>query len=203
MAPPLHPGTHQPLGPDDLAPLFPMALILQEVSRSARSRFPARCARSTRSGVPRRSSAPAAWSRPSIRPPISTTNTRASAPPARTSPTPPSPGLLQQDGRHQAPLHRDRRRPVGLVAGHGLRLLRPGVQGLHGARQLRPEALPPRHDGDLRRLRHRQPQHRDRVRPRHPRRSIPTPTARSASPFQRPSRSPPKTPTPSTPSAAC
>ncbi len=30
--PPLHPGTHQPLGPDDLAPLFPMALIGQEVS---------------------------------------------------------------------------------------------------------------------------------------------------------------------------
>ena len=30
--PPLHPGTGQPLGPDDLAPLFPMALILQEVS---------------------------------------------------------------------------------------------------------------------------------------------------------------------------
>ncbi len=32
MAPPLHPGTGQPLGPDDLAPLFPMALIEQEVS---------------------------------------------------------------------------------------------------------------------------------------------------------------------------
>ena len=31
-APPLHPGTLQPLGPDDLAPLFPMSLILQEVS---------------------------------------------------------------------------------------------------------------------------------------------------------------------------
>jgi tryptophan synthase beta chain len=31
-APPLHPGTHQPIGPDDLAPLFPMALIGQEVS---------------------------------------------------------------------------------------------------------------------------------------------------------------------------
>ncbi|MDQ4037832.1 MAG: TrpB-like pyridoxal phosphate-dependent enzyme [Actinomycetota bacterium] len=30
--PPLHPGTHQPVGPDDLAPLFPMALIEQEVS---------------------------------------------------------------------------------------------------------------------------------------------------------------------------
>ncbi len=31
-APVLHPGTGQPIGPDDLAPLFPMALIEQEVS---------------------------------------------------------------------------------------------------------------------------------------------------------------------------
>jgi len=30
--PPLHPGTGQPVGPDDLAPLFPAALIEQEVS---------------------------------------------------------------------------------------------------------------------------------------------------------------------------
>ncbi|MBV9230973.1 MAG: TrpB-like pyridoxal phosphate-dependent enzyme [Chloroflexi bacterium] len=31
-APVLHPGTKQPVGPADLAPLFPMALIMQEVS---------------------------------------------------------------------------------------------------------------------------------------------------------------------------
>ena len=30
--PPLHPGTREPVGPDDLAPLFPMALIEQEMS---------------------------------------------------------------------------------------------------------------------------------------------------------------------------
>jgi len=30
--PPLHPATRQPVGPDDLAPLFPMALIGQEVT---------------------------------------------------------------------------------------------------------------------------------------------------------------------------
>ncbi len=30
--PPLHPGTKEPAGPDDLSPIFPMALILQEVS---------------------------------------------------------------------------------------------------------------------------------------------------------------------------
>ena len=33
-APPvMHPGTGQPIGPQDLAPLFPMALIKQEVSQ--------------------------------------------------------------------------------------------------------------------------------------------------------------------------
>ncbi|MGE3286769.1 MAG: TrpB-like pyridoxal phosphate-dependent enzyme [Pseudonocardia sp.] len=32
LQPPLHPGTREPVGPDDLAPLFPMALIGQEVS---------------------------------------------------------------------------------------------------------------------------------------------------------------------------
>ncbi|MDR3436250.1 TrpB-like pyridoxal phosphate-dependent enzyme [Telmatospirillum sp.] len=30
--PPLHPGTGKPIGPDDLAPIFPMAVIEQEVS---------------------------------------------------------------------------------------------------------------------------------------------------------------------------
>jgi tryptophan synthase beta chain len=32
LAPPLHPATREPVGPDDLAPLFPMAVIGQEVS---------------------------------------------------------------------------------------------------------------------------------------------------------------------------
>lgn len=34
VLPPLHPGSKQPIGPEDLAPLFPMALIKQEVSQS-------------------------------------------------------------------------------------------------------------------------------------------------------------------------
>ena len=37
---PLHPGTHQPLGPADLAPLFPMALIAQEVSQEREIEIP-------------------------------------------------------------------------------------------------------------------------------------------------------------------
>jgi len=33
LQPPLHPGTLQPMGPDDLAPLFAQELIMQEVSQ--------------------------------------------------------------------------------------------------------------------------------------------------------------------------
>jgi tryptophan synthase beta chain len=40
QAPPLHPGTHQPLSPADLAPLFPMALIMQEVSTEREIEIP-------------------------------------------------------------------------------------------------------------------------------------------------------------------
>jgi len=36
----LHPGTLQPVGPDDLAPLFPMALIMQEVSMEREIEIP-------------------------------------------------------------------------------------------------------------------------------------------------------------------
>jgi len=40
LQPVLHPGTGRPVGPDDLAPLFPMALILQEVSEEAEIPIP-------------------------------------------------------------------------------------------------------------------------------------------------------------------
>ena len=36
----LHPGTLQPIGPADLAPLFPMELILQEVSTEREIEIP-------------------------------------------------------------------------------------------------------------------------------------------------------------------
>jgi tryptophan synthase beta chain len=39
--PPLHPGTRAPIGPDDLAPLFPMALIEQEVTGERYVEIPA------------------------------------------------------------------------------------------------------------------------------------------------------------------
>ncbi len=41
LAPPLHPATLKPLGPEDLAPIFPMGLILQEVSTEREIEIPA------------------------------------------------------------------------------------------------------------------------------------------------------------------
>ena len=40
LPPVLHPGTGEPIGPDDLAPLFPMEVILQEVSTEERIEIP-------------------------------------------------------------------------------------------------------------------------------------------------------------------
>ena len=40
LSPVLHPGTLKPVGPDDLAPLFPMALIGQEVSQEREIEIP-------------------------------------------------------------------------------------------------------------------------------------------------------------------
>ena len=79
-------------------------------------------------------------------------------------------GLLQQAGGGEEAHHRDRRRPMGLVARLRRRPVRPRGQGLHGQGLLRPEALSAGADGDLRGDLRRQPEQRDQLRPRHPRR---------------------------------
>jgi len=40
LDPPLHPGTKQPLKPEDLAPLFPPELIKQEMSSESMIEIP-------------------------------------------------------------------------------------------------------------------------------------------------------------------
>ena len=131
--PPLHPGTGQPIGPADLAPLFPMALIEQEVSSERWIEIPDEVREVYR-----------LW-RPSPllpRPPPGAGARDAGAHLLQVRGRQPGrlpqaehrrgPGLLQQAGGHPPPGHRDRRRPVGLVAGLRLRAVRPGVHRLHG-----------------------------------------------------------------------
>ena len=40
LPPPLHPGTREPIGPDALAPIFPMGVIMQEVSQERMIEIP-------------------------------------------------------------------------------------------------------------------------------------------------------------------
>ena len=90
--PVLHPGTGQPIGPDDLAPLFPMDLILQEVSTDREIADPRGGPRRAAAvATRRRCIAPTGWSAPSARARASTTRTRVCLRPVRTSRTPPLP----------------------------------------------------------------------------------------------------------------
>ena len=167
----LHPATVEPIGPADLAPLFPMALILQEVSHRPRDRDP-------RAGPRGLHALPAepAVSGPSAREGARYAGAHLLQVRGRQPGRQPqaehraAAGLLQQGGGRRAAGDRDRRGPVGQRPGVRRRLLRPRGQGLHGPRELRPEAVPADPDGDLRRGGRRQPVADDELRPGRPRR---------------------------------
>ena len=194
--PPLHPGTMAPAGPEDLGAIFPMALILQEVSAEPEVEVPEAVREAYKLWRPtplyraRRLEAeldtpariyykyegvsPAGSHKPNTAVPQAYENAQA--------------GIRKLT-------HRDRRGAVGLVAGLRVPALRPGVRGLHGRLVLRPEALPALDDADVGRdgaplalARRRSP-------------AAPTPARRPGrwgSPSPRPSRSPPRTRTPTT-----
>ena len=142
--PPLHPARRQPVGPDDLAPLFPMALIGQEVTGERYIEIPGgvldvyrlwrpsplfRAHRLEKAlGTPARiyykyeGVSPAGSHKPNTAVPQAYYNDQE--------------GIAAAD-------HRDRRRPVGQRAGVRLRPVRHRVRGLAGRRLVRAEAVPP------------------------------------------------------------
>ena len=81
--------------------------------------------------------------------------------------------------------------------------VRPRGQGLHGPRELRPEAVPADPHGDVRRRGRRQPVARPRTTGARSSARRPTARARSGSPSAKPSRTPPPVTTPSTRWARC
>src|SRR6266508_5180634 len=74
--PPLHPGTKEPITPDLLAPLFPEALILQEISTEQWIDLPGPVLDIYRLWRPTRFTGRSGWSRRSRPPPASTSSTR-------------------------------------------------------------------------------------------------------------------------------
>ena len=171
--PVLHPGTGQPVGPEDLAPLFPMDLILQEViAPTSTSTSPTRCSTSTGCGGRARCSGRTGWRRRSARPariyykyegvsPAGSHKPNTSVPQAYYNAKAGIKKLTTETGAG----------PVGHGAGVRLRAVRPRVRGLAGAGVVRPEALPQDDDRDLRRHRAPEPVGPHRGRPRDPRRA--------------------------------
>ena len=157
--PVLHPGTGQPIGPDDLAPLFPMALIGQVVSKDREIEIPEpvhRClpAVSPEPAVP---GAPARACPRYAGPHLLQVRGRqpVGQPQAEHGP---AAGVLQQ-GRGGDPAgDRDRGRAVGERPRIRRCDVRARGQGLHGPRELRPEAVPPDPHGDVRGPGRRQPE---------------------------------------------
>ena len=155
LPPVIHPGTGQPIGPADLAPLFPMELIKQEVSQERWIEHSgARYGTSTGSGGRRRSTARGASSRRSIRRRTSTTSTRACSPAGSHKPnTAVAQAYFNKAGRRRSAWRR-RRAPVSGAARSrmacrffGLECKVYMVQGLLPA-----EAVPPDPHADVRRV---------------------------------------------------
>ena len=205
--PMLHPGTMQPIGPEDLAPLFPMALIMQEVSEDAEIAIPEEVLDILQ---------PLAADAPLPRPPAREGDRHALArifykyegvSPAGSHK--PNTAVAQayynkQEGRTRIATETGAG-PVGKRAGVRLPADRPRVHGLHGARS-RYEQKPYRALDDPRLGRRGRPQSRPTetnagraVLAEHPGLA----RAAWASRSPRRSRTPPTATTPPTRSAAC
>ena len=131
--PVLHPGTGQPVGPDDLAPLFPMQIILQEVSTDRAIAIPEEVRRSTGSGG-RRRSIRARRLESALETPARIYYKYEGVSPDRLAQAEHGgrAGVLQQGRGREAAHDRDRRRAVGLGARVRGRDLRPRGRRLHG-----------------------------------------------------------------------
>ena len=202
--PVLHPGTGEPVGPDDLAPLFPMALIQQEVSEEAEIAIPG--------GDPRHvqplasdAALPGAPARAGRRDEVADLLQVRGRQPARQPQAEHRrrAGVLQQAGGPDAALDRDRRRPVGERARVRVQADRPRVQGLHGSHLVRAEAVSALDDPAVGRGDRREPFAATRRAGARSSRSFPTRPAASGSRSRRRSRTRRSATTRRTRSAAC
>ena len=120
--PPLHPGTQQPIGPADLAPLFPMGSSSRRSRPSGTSTSPARCWTSTGSGGP--AALPGSPAREGARDPGPDLLQVRGCFPGRLAQAEHvrAAGLLQRPGGREEAHDRDRRWPMGHGAGFRLPL---------------------------------------------------------------------------------
>ncbi len=188
-APVLHPGTGQPIGPADLAPLFPMALIGQEVSTEREIEIPEPVREVYKLYRPSPLFRAHRLERVLDTPAHIYYKYEGGSPAGSHKPnTAIAQAFYNQQEGIEADRHRDRRRPVGQRPGVRRRPLRPRGQGLHGPGELRPEAVPADPDGDLWRVGGAESQRDHELRPAPSWRSTPTAQVHSGSRSARRSR---------------
>ena len=204
LPPPLHPATRQPIGPEALAPIFPMGLIAQEVSQERLIEIPDEVRDIYRLYRPS----------PMFR-------ARAFEEALDT------PAHIYYKSEHVSPVGSHKLNTAIMQAyvnkQEGVKRLatetgagqwgsalvvrvqadRPRVHGLHGPDQLRPEAVPADHDEDVRRRRRGQPVAARRRPAATSSRATRTRRAASASPSPKRWRTRRSATTRSTRSAAC
>ena len=148
--PVLHPGTLEPVTPDFLSVLFPMELILQEISTERYIEIPEEVREIYKLYRPTPLLRARRLEKALDTPAHIYYKYEGVSPAGSHKPNTAIPqAYLQQNRRHKSPDHRNRRRAVGLGPGDGLQLLRSGPGSLHGQGLLPPETLPAHPDGNL------------------------------------------------------
>jgi len=165
LHPPLHPGTGQPIKPEDLEQIFPLNLVEQELSTERWIDIPDEVLDKLLLWRPTPLQRARNLEKYLQTPAKIYYKNEGSAPPGATSPIPPSPRPTTTSSLASSGSPLKRSGTVGLGPRPELPPLWPGMQGLHGAGELRAEAVPPPDDADLGRRMRAQPQPGHRVRP--------------------------------------
>ncbi len=202
--PPLHPGTHQPAGPDDLAPLFPMGLIAQEMSMEPTIEIPDEVREIYKLWRPTPLLRAARWEK-ALGTPAKIYFKYEGASPAGSHK--PNTAVAQAWYNKQEGITKLTTETGAGQWGSALALrcpdVRHGMPRLHGQGVLLPEALPPQHDPGVGRGSHPQPLRYHRIRAVPSWRRIRIRRAAWASPSARRWSWPPSAMTPTTRSARC
>ena len=149
--PPLHPGTREPIGPADLAPLFPESLIMQEVSTERWIDIPGPVLDVYRLWRPTPLYRARRLEQALQTPAHIYFKYEGTSPAGSHKPnTAIAQAYYNKEAGDPAAHHRDRGRAVGVGAVVRLPGLRAGVPGVHGEGLVPAEAVPAGVHGDVR-----------------------------------------------------
>ena len=147
LAPVISPRTMQPVTPEEMLAIFPMALIEQEMSQQRWIDIPDEVREIYKLWRPSPLFRAHRLEKALGTPAKIYYKYEGGSPAGSHKPNSAIPqAYYNKTGRHPPPRHRDRRRPVGQFARPRLLDVRPRMHRLHGQGLLHPETVPQEHD---------------------------------------------------------